>query len=97
MRWITLLCTLFAFSARAQAQTQAQAPDLRGIWEVSGMAYQNIEGLPLNRDAQQPKASWLSPGTARFPTVRIPEKRRTAISRTGPRRIRCSSCGRRRI
>jgi len=65
MRWITLLCTLFAFSALAQAQ--AQAPDLRGIWEAAGIAYQNIEGTPAQQGRPATKSVVVEPANGKIP------------------------------
>ena len=56
-----LVWLLFASSA------WAQAPDLRGIWQASGSAYQNLEGSPAQAGRPATKSSVVDPPTGRIP------------------------------
>ena len=56
-----LVWLLFASSA------WAQAPDLRGIWQASGSAYQNLEGSPGQAGRPATKSVVVDPPTGRIP------------------------------
>jgi hypothetical protein len=56
-----LVWLLFASSALAQA------PDLRGIWQAFGSAYQNLEGSPAQAGRPATKSSVVDPPTGRIP------------------------------
>src|SRR4029078_7281702 len=58
-----LIWLLFAGTAWAQEQPR----DLRGIWQATGTAYQNLEGTPAQRGQPAAKSIVVDPTNGRIP------------------------------
>ena len=58
-----LVWLLFAGTAWAQGQSR----DLRGIWQATGTAYQNLEGTPAQRGQPAAKSIVVDPSNGRIP------------------------------
>jgi hypothetical protein len=58
-----LICLFFAGTAWAQEQSR----DLRGIWQVTGTAYQNLEGTPAQQAKPAAKSIVVDPSGGKIP------------------------------
>ena len=58
-----LIGMLFAGTAWPQGQSR----DLRGIWEATGTAYQNLEGAPAQRGQPAAKSAVVDPANGKIP------------------------------
>ena len=81
-----LIWLLFAGSAWAQGQSR----DLRGIWQATGTAYQNLEGTPAQRGQPAAKSIVVDPSNGRIPTAPMPANRRIATPKNAKTPILCS-------
>src|SRR5512144_30635 len=62
-----MLWLLFAGTAWAQGQSPVPPPDLRGIWQATGTAYENLEGTPAQRGQPAAKSIVVDPSNGKIP------------------------------